>query len=503
MDEINEEQIVCLDVGGERHYIKRGLLARFPSTRLGRLARAKTRQEAMEHCNIYYDKLVPEYFFDRNPENFSSILDIYRTNMFHLTSTGCALVLQKDLEYWGIDELMMEPCCALKYYPEIETCVNEKQGDLKQKHKEKELAEDENFGDSTPALIRSWLWNVMEYPWTSKTAQFNAFFSLGMVIVSTLTFILSTLEDFKEDFEIDPDSLFNLTLEYIDAIVIIFFTIEYSIRFICAPRKWRFFKDPMNFVDVLAIFPYYMSLCLHQLEDFQIIGKAGKIVRLIRVMRILRIFKLVRHFAGLQSLLFTLRQAYRELGLLMLLVFVAILTFSSLVYFAEKEGYEDNTAIYGVKSSKRNRNGQMCTCTDQLGNQVDNIAKNISGIMQKATENKSVRVNNWTFVESFWWGLMTITTVGYDLDPKTFLGKLIGGFCALSGTFILTLPIPIVVNSFAGYYKNRLWRNEVAQKKRERAAAQSSKAREMQKLYLVQAMAGPMAREGLNLHGKA
>ena len=47
--------------------------------------------------------------------------------MFHLAAGGCALVLQKDLEYWGIDELMMEPCCALKYYPEIETCVNEKQ----------------------------------------------------------------------------------------------------------------------------------------------------------------------------------------------------------------------------------------------------------------------------------------------------------------------------------------------------------------------------------------
>ncbi len=46
--------------------------------------------------------------------------------MFHLSSSGCALVLQKDLEYWGIDELMMEPCCALKYYPEIEICVNEK-----------------------------------------------------------------------------------------------------------------------------------------------------------------------------------------------------------------------------------------------------------------------------------------------------------------------------------------------------------------------------------------
>ena len=31
------------------------------------------------------------------------------------------------------------------------------------------------------------------------------------------------------------------------------------------------------------------------------------------------------------------------------------------------------------------------------------------------------------------WGLMTITTVGNDLHPKTLLGKLIGGFCALSG----------------------------------------------------------------------
>ena len=57
-------------------------------------------------------------------------------------------------------------------------------------------------------------------------------------------------------------------------------------------------------------------------------GKAGKIVRLVRVMRIMRIFKLVRHFAGLQSLIYTLNQAYKELGLLMLLVGVAVLTFS-------------------------------------------------------------------------------------------------------------------------------------------------------------------------------
>jgi hypothetical protein len=73
---------------------------------------------------------------------------------------------------------------------------------------------------------------------------------------------------------------------------------------------------------------------------------------------IFRIFKLVRHFAGLQSLIYTLKQAYKELGLLIILVGVAVLTFSSLVFYAEKDS----------------------------------------------------RVVKWTFLDSFWWGLMTLTT---------------------------------------------------------------------------------------------
>ena len=63
--------------------------------------------------------------------------------------------------------------------------------------------------------------------------------------------------------------------------------------------------------------------------------------------------------------------------------------------------------------------------------------------------------NNVPHITSFLAGLI------FHLEHLVLSGKLIGGFCALSGVFILTLPIPIVVNSFAQFYKNRLWRNEV------------------------------------------
>ena len=71
-----------------------------------------------------------------------------------------------------------------------------------------------------------------------------------------------------------------------------------------------------------------------------------------------------------------------------------------------------------------------------------------------------------SFYDCIWWGLTTLTTVGYHLQPDTFLGKLSCGLCALCGVFIITLPIPIVVSSFAVCYRDRLWRNEIATRKR-------------------------------------
>ena len=68
------DEIICLDVGGDRYHIKRGALTRLPHTRLGRLARCATLNDAKEFCDIPYAVTPPEFFFDRNGDNFSSIL---------------------------------------------------------------------------------------------------------------------------------------------------------------------------------------------------------------------------------------------------------------------------------------------------------------------------------------------------------------------------------------------------------------------------------------------
>lgn len=197
------------------------------------------------------------------------------------------------------------------------------------------------------------MWDLMENPQTSKWAQMIAIISIFFIIVSTVTLTLNTMPELQQkqtslifktnlsepqyhEYHVD-----NPVFETIESICIAWFTLEYLLRFLSSPNKVEFIKGLLNLIDLISILPFFVSLVFSSLafasQQYENINNARRILTLFRVLRILRIFKLARHSTGLKSLGYTLKRSNKELGLLMMFLSIAVLLFSSLAYFAEKE----------------------------------------------------------------------------------------------------------------------------------------------------------------------
>ena len=199
--------------------------------------------------------------------------------------------------------------------------------------------DEDEFGDGKFSKYQKCLWELMEKPDTSVSAKVVSFLSFIFVLVSTIGMTLNTMPSVQDTDE-HGNVVENPQLAVVESTCILWFSLEYLLRFAGAPEKVQFVVNGMNIVDLLAILPYYATLFFNPLTEEisqEESGRLDDVLQIFRIFKLARILKLARHSMGLQSIAFTLKNSYKELGLLLLFISIAGLLFSSLCYFLEGE----------------------------------------------------------------------------------------------------------------------------------------------------------------------
>ncbi|XP_004346938.1 voltage-dependent potassium channel protein [Capsaspora owczarzaki ATCC 30864] len=250
-------------------------------------------------------------------------------------------------------------------------------------------------------------------PNSSKSAYLWSIFMMLLIVLSTFTFCLGTVEAFNLT-SAQRDAWFGL-----ETFVIVGFCIDYFARLATAPNRLAFAIQPMNVIDILAILPYFVDLILEAALGSGQIGIIT-IIRILRLIRVLRLFKMSNKLEKLRLMGIALKRSKEGVVMLLLLVLMALVVFSSCIFYAETSVCTEDDA------------SNLYVC-DFNGNQYETPFQNIPA--------------------SFWWCITTLTTVGYgDAYPVTPGGKLVGALTMLCGLLVIAFPITIISANLGEVY---------------------------------------------------
>jgi len=175
-------------------------------------------------------------------------------------------------------------------------------------------------------------------------------------------------------------------LNYINITFSAIFSIEYIIRLIIASRKLVFIFSFYNVIDFIAIF-LPLILSLFGINSHELI-----------VLRLLRVFKIFQNTAIMNRLINVFKKIYLKLLVSYCLIFVILIISCILMFYAEHEAQP------------------------QVFSSISN---------------------------TLWWGVITLTTVGYgDMYPITLLGRLIAAIVSMLGIGVFAIPSGLIGGAF-------------------------------------------------------
>jgi len=217
-------------------------------------------------------------------------------------------------------------------------------------------------------------------------------FIMALILLNVAAVIVETVDSIHSQYE--------LVFEYFEIFSVIVFSVEYIIR-VWACTALERYKHPVwgrlkymvsveAIIDLLAIIPFYLPLLINHAD--------GRIVRVLRLFRLFRIFKMGRYSLAFGLITTVIKKRREELVVTLTLLIILLIFASTLMYYIEYE-------------------------PDKPGFQ--------------------------SIPETMWWGVATLTTVGYgDVYPVTALGKVLGAVIAILGVGLFALPAGIIAGGF-------------------------------------------------------
>uniref|UniRef100_A0A8C9R3F2 Potassium voltage-gated channel subfamily KQT member 1 n=1 Tax=Scleropages formosus TaxID=113540 RepID=A0A8C9R3F2_SCLFO len=243
------------------------------------------------------------------------------------------------------------------------------------------------------------VYNFLERPtgWRCFVYHFAVFL---IVLACLILSVLSTIDQYQP--------LAHSALFWVEIVLVVFFGVEYVVRLWSAGCRskyvgfWgrlRFARKPISIIDLIVVVASIIVLS---------VGSKGQVfatsaVRGVRFLQILRMLHVDRQggtWRLLGSVVFIHRQ---ELITTLYIGFLSLIFASYFVYLAEK-------------------------------NAVDGSGRTEFG----------------NYADALWWGVVTVTTIGYgDKVPQTWIGKTIASCFSVFAISFFALPAGILGSGFA------------------------------------------------------
>ncbi len=238
------------------------------------------------------------------------------------------------------------------------------------------------------------IFNIIDNKENSKLSKSIELIILFSILLSFIEIILESVPSINTQYF----KLFNL----IEKFCIIVFTFEYLIRLVTANIKFnskygilKFIFSLNGLIDLLAILPFFLPF----------IGIDLRLIRIFRIFRILRVFKLTRYIKSFELIKQVINDKKSDLIVSFILLLFTLIFVSSIMYYVENPAQPDKFS---------------------------------------------------SIPATLWWGISTLTTVGYgDIYPITTLGKILSAVVTIIGIGIFTIPTGILAAGFTEILKQQ------------------------------------------------